>query len=395
VLYAHGTSTDRAFNIASLPGNAEGIAIAAVFSAQGYIVIAPNYVGYDTSSLTYHPFLNADQQSKEMIDVLKAGRASLPTTSAPSTTDGGKLFVTGYSEGGYVAMATHRALQATGATVTAAAPMSGPYALSAFGDAIFRGQVSNSAPVNLTLLISGYDIAYTDIFVNTADVFEPKYATGINTLLPSTTSVPDLVTQGKITDSVLFNSTPPDPSFAPLTPATDPAALASVFAKGFGTDFLITNAYRLSYLQDEQTAPDGAFPTTTDGLPPANPTHALRRALKTNDLRAWAPTAPVLLCGGSQDPTVFFMNTQLMQDFWTASAPTASVTVLNVDAAPDSGDPYTTQKNGFQAAKDLVRTTAVVGGAGDGGDAAVFSAYHAALVPPFCLSAVKSFFDVR
>jgi hypothetical protein len=84
-----------------------------------------------------------------------------------------------------------------------------------------------------------------------------------------------------------------------------------------------------------------------------------------------------------------------MQDYWTASAPSAPVTVLNVDAAPASGDPYEGLKTGFQAAKDLVRTAAVIGGAGDGGDAAVFGAYHAALVPPFCLSAAKSFFDAR
>jgi hypothetical protein len=398
VLYAHGTSTDRAYNIANVgagAGSAESIATAAVFAAQGYIVVAPNYAGYDTSSLTYHPFLNADQQSKDMIDALTAARSALPAASAPATTDSGKLFVTGYSQGGFVAMATHRALQAAGATVTASAPMSGPYALSAFGDAIFRGQVSNSAPINLTLLISSYDAAYGDIFVNTTDIFEPKYANGINTLLPSLTSLPDLVAQGRITQDVAFSNTPPDPSLAPLTPATEPAALASVFAKGFGPDFLITNAYRLSYLQDQQTAPDGGFPIRTDGLPPANPVHALRRALKTNDLRGWAPAAPVFLCGGSQDPTVFYLNTQLMQDYWTAAAPTASVTVLNVDSAPTAGDPYTTQKNAFQTAKDLLRTNAVIGGATDGGDAAVFEAYHAALVPPACLSAVKSFFDAR
>ncbi len=396
VLYAHGTSPDRAYNIAALSqDNLEGIAIATMFASQGYIVIAPNYVGYDTSSLNYHPFLIADQQSKEMIDVLKAARSALPVSSAPSATDNGKLFVTGYSEGGYVAMATHRAMQAAGQTVTAAAPMSGPYALSAFGDAIFRGMVGMNGPLNLTLLVSAYDTAYSDIFTNTTDVFEAKYATGINTLLPSTTALSDLEAQAKITSSVVFNSTPPDPSFASLTPATTPPELASVFAKGFGTDFLITNAYRLSYLQDTQTAPDGGFPTKTDGLPPANPTHPLRRALKTNDLRNWAPTAPVLLCAGSQDPTVFFSNTQLMQDYWTATAPTASVTVVNVDASPDSGDPYASQKNGFQAAKDLVRTTAVIGGAGDNGDEAVFENYHAGLVAPFCISVVKSFFDGR
>ncbi len=78
VVYAHGTSTSRSYNIAALSGNAEAIAIAIIFASQGYIVIAPNYVGYDTSSLTYHPYLIADQQSKEMIDVLKAGRTALP-----------------------------------------------------------------------------------------------------------------------------------------------------------------------------------------------------------------------------------------------------------------------------------------------------------------------------
>ena len=88
--------------------------MASVFAAQGYVVIAPNYAGYDTSSLTYHAYLNADQQSKDMIDALVAARNALPIAATPSTTDNGKLFITGYSQGGYVAMATHRALQAQG-----------------------------------------------------------------------------------------------------------------------------------------------------------------------------------------------------------------------------------------------------------------------------------------
>jgi hypothetical protein len=36
---------------------------------------------------------------------------------------------------------------------------------------------------------------------------------------------------------------------------------------------------------------------------------------------------------------------------------------------------------------------ATAGGATDGGHAAVLEDYHARLVPPLCLSAVKSFFD--
>src|SRR6185503_21097444 len=125
--------------------NSEGLSIAAVFAATGYIVVAPNYAGYDSSSLGYHPYLNADQQSKDVIDALAAARSALPVSSAPTVMDSGKLLITGYSQGGFVAMAMHKAMQAAGMTVTASAPMSGPYALEAFGDAIFRGNVSESA----------------------------------------------------------------------------------------------------------------------------------------------------------------------------------------------------------------------------------------------------------
>src|SRR5208337_2477040 len=131
VLYAHGTTTDRAFNMANIQ-NTETLFLAALFASQGYIVVAPNYAGYDTSTLPYHPFLIADQQSKDMIDALTAARTALPIASATLAKDSGQLFITGYSQGGYVGMATHRAMQALGMRVTASAPMSGPYALAAF-----------------------------------------------------------------------------------------------------------------------------------------------------------------------------------------------------------------------------------------------------------------------
>ena len=80
VLYAHGTDTDKTLNIADVTkaSNSEGVLIAAMFAAQGYIVVAPNYAGYDISTLGYHPFLDAEQQSGEMIDSLTAARAAFP-----------------------------------------------------------------------------------------------------------------------------------------------------------------------------------------------------------------------------------------------------------------------------------------------------------------------------
>jgi len=388
VLYAHGTTTDRSFNIADIQAsdNGEGLLLAAVFAAEGYIVVAPNYVGYDTSTLGYHPYLVADQQSKDMIDSLTAARTALPTSDAPGSTDGGKLFVTGYSQGGYVAMATHSAMQSANMTVTASAPMSGPYALLAFADAVFQGQVNESGAVNGALLIVAYQKAYGDVYASPGDAFASKYAPTIETLLPSTTSVSDLQSQGMF-PSALFDSTPPDPSLAVYTPATQPALFAGVFAAGFGTDFLVINAFRGAYISDSLAQPDGGFPAVTDGLPAASPTNKLRIHLKANDLRNWTPTAPVLLCGGNSDPTVYFFNTNLMQHYWAGHPPATAPVILDIDSPVTAGDPYAALKSAFSAARDAVLAA--------GGEAAVLADYHAGLVPPFCLSAVKSFFDAH
>ena len=393
LLYAHGTTTDRNFNMIEVTNtdNLEAGLIAAAFAARGYIVVAPNYVGYDTSSSSYHPYLNADQSAKDMIDALTAARSAIPTRLAPTTRASSQLFVTGYSQGGHVAMATHRALQAAGTPVTASAPMSGPYALSAFGDAVFYGQVNAGAPVFLTMLITGFDRAYGDIYAAPTDAFEARYADGIETLLPSTTSRSELFDAGRLPRDQLFSDVPPDPAYAPYTPATAPEDFAATFANAFGPDHLLTNSLRLSYLQDAQANPDGAFPTTTTAQPPASPAHPLRRAFKANDLRDWTPTAPMLLCGGSGDPTVFYFNTQFMQAYW-ATTP-APVTVLDVDSEPTDNDPYEDLKQGFDIAKTLVAASAIADGADDGGEAAVNEAYHAGLVSAFCLTAVGKYFD--
>lgn len=395
LLYAHGTSTDKAHNIADLgnDSNAEGLLMAAVFASHGYIVVAPNYAGYDSSTLPYTAYLNAEQSANDMMDALAAARSALPVGTATTTTDDGRLFITGYSQGGHVAMATHRAMEAAGKTVTASAPMSGPYALAAFGDAVFYGQVSGGSPIFLTMMIAGYQRAYGNVYGATTDVFEARYANGIDTLLPTTVSRSTLYDEGKLPQYELFSSTPPDPAYAAYTPPTTPEDMAWAWALGFGPDNLITNAYRLAYLNDAIANPDGGWPNTTTGMPPAAPANALRQAFAKNDLRNWTPVAPMLLCAGDEDPTVFYLNTQLMQSYWAAIGATPPVTVLDVDAAKIDNDPYDAIKTGFAALKNTVAAAAVAGGADDGGARAVAEVYHSALVPPFCLSAVRSMFN--
>jgi poly(3-hydroxybutyrate) depolymerase len=385
VLYAHGTQTDKTANLADITNtsNTEGALIAAVFAAHGYIVVAPNYAGYDTSSLPYHPFLNGDQQSKDMIDALAAARTALPQVSSAATSDGGKLFVTGYSQGGYVAMATHKALQAAGMPVTAAAPMSGPYALEAFGDAIFFGNVNLGSTVFADMVATSYQRSYSNLYSSPGQVFEPAYASSAEGLLPSATPLNTLFATGKLPQTALFNSTTPVTG----NPTLD-AALAvpanPVFALGFGPKNLITNAYRVSYALDALTNPDGAVPTPKAGVPLATaPQHPLRQDLKTNDMRSWIPNRPLLLCGGDQDPTVFFnVNTETMQAFWSA-LPAGLVTVLDVNGTVNPASPFAPVQVGFQ--------TALAGLLASGGQTAVVQNYHVT-VAPFCTVAARGFF---
>ncbi|MDB6100255.1 MAG: hypothetical protein JWO52_254 [Gammaproteobacteria bacterium] len=393
VLYAHGTQTDKMANLADITNtnNTEGALIATVFAAHGYIVVAPNYAGYDTSTLAYHPFLNGDQQSKDMIDALTAARTALPRVSSAMSaiSDGGKLFVTGYSQGGYVAMATHKAMQAAaaagtaGMAVTASAPMSGPYALEAFGDAIFFGSVNIGSTVFADLVATSYQRSYGNLYSSPGQIFEPAYAASAEGLLPSATPLATLFSTGKLPQTALFNSTTPVTGNATLD-----AALAvpanPVFALGFGPSNLITNDYRVSYALDALASPDGAVPKPKAGVPlAAAPQHPLRQDLKNNDLRDWIPTSPLLLCGGDQDPTVFFnVNTGTMQAFWSA-LPAGLLTVLDVNGTVNPASPFAPLQVGFQ--------TALAGLLASGGQQAVVKNYHVT-VAPFCTVAARGFF---
>lgn len=413
VLYAHATSVDRAYNLAAWDSRNsawdESLLMAALFAAQGYIVVAPNYAGYDSSPLAYHPYLNAGQQSAEMQDALAAARRALPAMVQP-VQDSGKLFITGYSQGGHVAMATHRAMQAAGLPVTASAPMSGPYALSAFIDSVYSGRVNLFGPVFPPLLAASYQKAYGNLYGSPSELFEPAYATGIETLLPSTETLTVLFGKGKLPQSALFSSTPPvaPPGSAPglqalldsLTPPATPASAAALFALGFGTGNLITNQARLAYLQDALAHPDGTANIPAGVLPPAAPAHPLRIATKKNDLRNWTPTRPVLLCGGNRDPIVFYgVNTQLMQAFWTPPSPAApapgllSVVDLDPTAAPTPDPAVAALRAGFARSLADTASAAVTAGATDGGDAAITLAYHGELLLPFCSLAARSFFQ--
>ena len=356
LLYAHGTSVDKNKNMAS-PQDSEAALVAAVYAAQGYIVVAPNYAGYEASTLAYHPYLNLQQQAQDVVDALTAARKGFAALGANA---GPALFVAGYSQGGYVSMAAQRKLQLDGKPVTAGAHSSGPYALGLFGDAVYAGNVNLGATQFLPLLNTSFQRAYGNIYSSPSDLYEAPYASYAETLLPST-SASTLISSGKLPATALFAADSlPNPG--------------GNFAIFFGAGNLIKTSYRNAVLADAQANPSA-------------PTHPLRVAGYRNDLlrQNWTPAQPMLLCGGIADPTVFFdLNTTGAKTYFTSKGlPDPMVKVVNVDQTPTVGDGFDLARGGFAQAK-----AAVTGGA-----SAVAQAYHGSLVPPFCNAASKGYFD--
>jgi len=384
VLHAHGTAVEHRYNLADFsdstnPAYAEANVLASIYAANGYIVVAPNYAGYDSSNLGYHPFLVASQQSKDMLDALVAAKTALPTLIAGTTTNG-KVYLSGYSQGGHVALATHSAMITDPASVATlaslnlvvrgSAPMSGPYAMLNYGDTIVGGGVPAGSTTLMPMLLTGYQKSYNNTMYSSASaLYESTYATGIESLFPGALSYTNLVAEGKVPQLALFpaSSSPGAIQGQPLTPLWD---------LGFGTPDLIKDSFRQTYLYDYT-------------VNHASPQFPLRAKLLANDLthNVPQPVGATMLCGGGNDPTVYYsVNTSalLATGGWPTGVTNHAVTEVNMDlnggGVTSGADPFQTLKLSFTATNP---TSA----------ANYASTYHTNLVP-YCVRAALGFFEL-
>lgn len=369
MLYAHGTVLDKSFSMANLNGEAR--LVAAMFVAQGYIVVAPDYAGYGVSSLPYHPYLNAEQQAADMVDALRAARAAYGVLGLQVSQ---RLFLTGYSQGGFVALATQRAIQQHHADefkVTAAAGLSGPYALAQMADDIFSGRPSKGVTSYLPLLTTSGQRAGAALYAAPEDLYESRYAAGIEALLPGKVKLDDLVSKGKLPKGALF--------------ARDSQPQAADASSFFADSNLVRTSYRNAYLDDM-----AAHPCRSDTAEPlaCAPEHSLRKWMVKNDLRSYVPQAPLLLCGGARDPVVPFVNAERTHAYFTTHG--ANTVLVDLETLRPE-DPFMAHKQGF--ARELQALVRDATKKGDDPNKAVSDRYHTRLAASFCLMAARDFFN--
>ena len=173
-VYNHGTTLRK--NDVPSNNNPEAI-IGKVFSAGGYFVCMPDYIGMGDSP-GFHPYVHAKSEATASIDMVRAAREYLSTTNF---VDNNELFLTGYSQGGHACMATNKYINDENLqsefNIVASAPCSGPYDLSGIMADTIISPSPYSNPGYIVYLLASYQLAYGNIFNSWSDVLYPPYDT--------------------------------------------------------------------------------------------------------------------------------------------------------------------------------------------------------------------------
>ena len=294
--FQHGTSDTVGFEGANAHGTLSQT-LAMYFVSHGYVVVVPDYLGYGASIGHYHPYVVADAEATTVIDAVRAARNWIASNDgiASGVTLSGQLFLSGTSEGGYVTMATHRAMERdfpTEFTITADVPISGPYDLTTevLDDLAFADSTHNEEAGATAFLLSGMQGTYGDIWMSANEVFQPPWDATAANLFPSATFGDDqaAIAACQIPFNITTSPSPPEGSCA-RTPLLQP---------GFVTDF------------------NAATPGTAGGV--------ARGHVDDNDLlQGWVNggrnLAPMTVCYGSPDTTAA-LNATAARDFFHIDA---------------------------------------------------------------------------
>jgi alpha-beta hydrolase superfamily lysophospholipase len=134
--------------------------VVSVLASTGYVVSAPDYLGYGASKALPHPYEHAASLASTSADMLRATREFCQQQKVEVNA---KNFLLGYSEGGYATLALHKYLQdnyATALPVTASAPGAGAYHKSAFAKYVLQSTQPLSFLSTYVWVLRTYDRIY-------------------------------------------------------------------------------------------------------------------------------------------------------------------------------------------------------------------------------------------
>ncbi|ARK13384.1 lipase family protein [Fibrella sp. ES10-3-2-2] len=248
----HGTISSDDQAPSYYRSSSEAYTFGSVFASVGYIVAAPDYIGYGASNNVPHPYEHNASLASASLDMLRATKEFLADEHVNWNE---KLYTAGYSEGGFATMALQKKLEAEALgefNLIASSAGAGAYDKPAFMQHIVNTRTQGSIDYNRLYLwvLLTYDRVY-----------------GLNR--PA---------------SYYFKE-----PYASRVQANGRSALLNVSFNEALTD---------TFRQAVQNGTDADF----------------IRAVQDNDIHDWKPITPTRLYHGDADNTVFYFNTQNAYD---------------------------------------------------------------------------------
>lgn len=199
----HGTES-KADKVASVsPNNSTEGMVGLITASVGYFTVVPDYIGFGVSDLN-HPYMHLKSIVPSVIDFMRAGKSY---TSENQINLNGKIFLTGYSEGGYASLGTQKAIEeqyVSEFNLTAVAPCAGPYDLKGMTDTIFTAE-SYGSPAYIAYFLSAYNDIYG--WNGLTDFFKSPYDAKVSGLYNGSKTWGQIINQLPATLAELMNPT--------------------------------------------------------------------------------------------------------------------------------------------------------------------------------------------
>lgn len=149
-------------------------------SSSGFITVIPDYLGFGSSATILHPYYVEDFTASAVIDMLKAAKEFAAGNAIQFNN---RLFLAGYSEGGYATMAAHKAIEENnvdGFELVASFSGAGAYDVKGMQEYLLGLEAYND-PYYLAYLIRAYQLTF-DYPAILTDFFKEPYASRIPSL---------------------------------------------------------------------------------------------------------------------------------------------------------------------------------------------------------------------
>lgn len=176
----HGTIGSDAEAPSNLPITDESVFLLQAVASAGFVAIAPDFIGFGSSSEIMHPYYAEALTATSILDNITAG---LEFADQLELSVHQSLFLAGYSQGGYATMATHKYIEENNLTdfgLVASFPASGGYDLKGFQEIIFDLDTYHQ-PFYLAYISYGYVTAF-DFSQPLSLLFNEPYASAIPSL---------------------------------------------------------------------------------------------------------------------------------------------------------------------------------------------------------------------